>query len=340
MLSDLDKQLLNELGITAIGDCLSILKHSKAVLSRVIKLNVKISTYFIIEIHFFLIQLEEKNKEFDVSDSQAVNEVNQSKTRCQVVKRIIKTYLNDAPSSDVNTKTSNEKPLDNSTLSSNLVSRLGFNSSVAKPIVTFNEESLKNNKVLVSSTTSDETINPISKGRSLKRKLNDDDIDDNKPLEYQGTLKDPTPNGPKIIVKLNKSSLNDHSMLISTNQSVPNAIVTDFSRLNSPNLRITKTIQLNKKEMKSTSEVEHTRTAELSNLKVSVFKRIKSVNKADIAIEEKRPAGIDKNSNSKVISLKKIKTTSSTTTTPRINSKPSANNYLKTTDIKSRLKFN
>lgn len=29
MLADLDRPLLNDLGITAIGDCLSILKHAK-----------------------------------------------------------------------------------------------------------------------------------------------------------------------------------------------------------------------------------------------------------------------------------------------------------------------
>ena len=35
MLADLDRQLLNELGITAIGDCLSILKHAKVVSQQV-----------------------------------------------------------------------------------------------------------------------------------------------------------------------------------------------------------------------------------------------------------------------------------------------------------------
>ena len=35
MLADLDKSLLNEMGITAIGDCLSILKHAKTIISQV-----------------------------------------------------------------------------------------------------------------------------------------------------------------------------------------------------------------------------------------------------------------------------------------------------------------
>lgn len=35
MLADLDRPLLNELGITAIGDCLSILKHAKFVSQQV-----------------------------------------------------------------------------------------------------------------------------------------------------------------------------------------------------------------------------------------------------------------------------------------------------------------
>ncbi len=35
MLADLDRALLNEMGITAIGDCLSILKHAKEINIRV-----------------------------------------------------------------------------------------------------------------------------------------------------------------------------------------------------------------------------------------------------------------------------------------------------------------
>jgi uncharacterized protein (DUF1697 family) len=42
MLNELDKNLLNEMGITAIGDCLCILKHSKHVYSK-----VKKASYFI-----------------------------------------------------------------------------------------------------------------------------------------------------------------------------------------------------------------------------------------------------------------------------------------------------
>jgi hypothetical protein len=287
---------------------------------------------------FFSFELEQQNKEFDLSDSQAVNEVNQAKTRCQVVKRIIKTYLNDAPPNDGNTKTPIEKPPSNSILSSNLITRVGFssnmNQSAMKPVVTFNEESLSNGKVLVSSTTNDEKVGSNLKSRSLKRKLNDDEIGDHKPLEYQGTLKDPIPNVSKTIIKLNKSSLNDHSVLISTNQNAVKTAAMDFSRQNSPNLRITKTIQINKKE--APSEVVPTRTAELSNLKVSVFKQIKNVNKTEIL---GKLAGTHEKS--KIISLKKIKTsTTSAATISRLNSNQSANNYLKTSDIKSRLNFN
>jgi hypothetical protein len=35
MLIDLDRALLNEMGISAIGDCLSILKHAKTINARV-----------------------------------------------------------------------------------------------------------------------------------------------------------------------------------------------------------------------------------------------------------------------------------------------------------------
>ncbi len=35
LLADLDRPLLNEMGITAIGDCLSILKHAKSISSKV-----------------------------------------------------------------------------------------------------------------------------------------------------------------------------------------------------------------------------------------------------------------------------------------------------------------
>ena len=41
MLCDIDKTLLNEMGIVAIGDCLSILKHAKAAYAK-----VKIEPFF------------------------------------------------------------------------------------------------------------------------------------------------------------------------------------------------------------------------------------------------------------------------------------------------------
>lgn len=157
MLPDINKPLLNEMGITAIGDCLSILKHSKIIITKI----------------------EDTKKE--ITTGLTSTDLQASKKRCEVAKRIIENYLGDA---DV--KTLNEKPVQSaSTLSHDLISRLNFNSNVKTPqVVKFNEGSLNNSKVVVSSTTNDDEP-VITKNVNLKRKL----ADDGKPLEYLGFLK-------------------------------------------------------------------------------------------------------------------------------------------------------
>ncbi|CAF0956551.1 unnamed protein product [Brachionus calyciflorus] len=87
MLSDIDKTLLNEMGITAIGDCLSILKHAKVIIAK----------------------LEEEKKESLLKENP--------KKRGEVAKRIIENCLGDQ-------EVKIEKP--SSTLSQDLISRLNF----------------------------------------------------------------------------------------------------------------------------------------------------------------------------------------------------------------------
>ena len=62
MLSDLDRPLLNEMGINAIGDCLSILKHSKLIMQKI---------------------------------EEAKKEANEPKKSGDVAQRIIQSYLNE-----------------------------------------------------------------------------------------------------------------------------------------------------------------------------------------------------------------------------------------------------
>lgn len=90
MLADIDKPLLNEMGITAIGDCLSILKHAKVIIAK----------------------LEEEKKEAISRETP--------KKRGDVAKRIIENYLGD-------TESKSEKPSSN--LSQDLISRLNFTKS-------------------------------------------------------------------------------------------------------------------------------------------------------------------------------------------------------------------
>lgn len=87
MLSDIDRPLLNEMGITAIGDCLSILKHAKVIIAK----------------------LDEEKKDMVSRDTP--------KKRGEVAKRIIENYLG-----DIDPKL--EKPTSN--LSQDLISRLNF----------------------------------------------------------------------------------------------------------------------------------------------------------------------------------------------------------------------
>ncbi|RNA30762.1 hypothetical protein BpHYR1_048680 [Brachionus plicatilis] len=90
MLADIDKVLLNEMGITAIGDCLSILKHAKVIITK----------------------LEEEKKEAFSRETP--------KKRGEVAKRIIENCLGD-------TESKQEKSSSN--LSQDLISRLNFTKS-------------------------------------------------------------------------------------------------------------------------------------------------------------------------------------------------------------------
>lgn len=87
MLSDIDKSLLNEMGITAIGDCLSILKHAKVIIAK----------------------FDEEKKDVIYRDTP--------KKRGEVAKRIIENYLGD-------NDPKLEKPTSN--LSQDLIARLNF----------------------------------------------------------------------------------------------------------------------------------------------------------------------------------------------------------------------
>lgn len=173
MLSDIDKSLLNEMGITAIGDILSILKHAKLIIAKI-----------------------EEEKKLDIPIDQSSNTLSQKK-RGDVAKRIIENYLGE----------SEQKPAQvSNNLSQDLISRLNFNPSTSTTktqVVKFNEESLSNSKVVVSSTTNDDeqesNSKSVNKIINLKRKQNDiepisdtDSLEDSKPLEYRGLLKKPT----------------------------------------------------------------------------------------------------------------------------------------------------
>lgn len=283
MLADIDKHILNEMGITAIGDILSILKHSKTINSR----------------------LEEKKKELNQSETTP-----NLKGRGEVAKRIIETYLNEQI---VNKNEQNTtSPKSTSTLSADLISRLNFNPN-SNTKVTFNEESLS--KVVVSSTTNSDDDFKFN-NKNLKRKYidedenedEDEDEDDqefdetnDRPLEYRGFLKQT----PSKIINLNKkpnraTSLNE-SLKLANNKSVKSrlSITPTSPNISSPiNSKIIKlnksasdfSIDTNNKKLianlesiKNDSLNKNTtiNEANLKEQKQSIFKRLKTVNNND-----------------------------------------------------------
>lgn len=179
MLADLDRPLLNEMGIMAIGDCLSILKHAKIINA----------------------QIEEKNKADSGSTGTVATSVSSeanAKKRSDVAKRIIETYLSDPDAKPLNEK-SNSNP--SSSLSADLISRLNFN-----PVAT-NKLSLQSTddstssssspKVIVSSTTSDDELRNKLKN---KRKLDEvyEVSESNTQLKIVKTITQPFKKEPEL----------------------------------------------------------------------------------------------------------------------------------------------
>ena len=259
MLGDLDRPLLAEMGITAIGDCLSILKHAKAINARI----------------------EERRKEFTTTSlTPSLAESQQAlKKRTEVAKRIIETYL-----CDPEAKPLNEKPAQSS-LSADLISRLNFTNlgpnqvATSKQTVTFNEDSLNQaSKVIVSSTTNDDEFvsakNP--KLLSLKRKLDDveeitDPEDSNgPPLEYKGVLLSPNKSNVISLKAKRAQSLNEALKL--TNKPVKSRLGTTLSsRLNKGEDSL-----MSSKISTNLESIRVEATSKSNEEKVSVFKRIRA----------------------------------------------------------------
>lgn len=165
MLAELDRPLLNELGIAAIGDCLSILKHAKAMA------NNKAFEYF---------------KEYESASSSMDSQ--QKGVKNGVAKRIIESCISKSPSfSDADgEKNSAKKLANNSTLSADLFSRLNFN-----PAPKSNSDDAKSGVMVTSTTNEDEDLESLKGNKQArKRKHNDDDSEKKQPvLEYRGFFK-------------------------------------------------------------------------------------------------------------------------------------------------------
>jgi hypothetical protein len=218
MLADIDKNLLNEMGIVAIGDCLSILKHAKATFTKVSDahaLQNKTNKHLQFWTIFSKMKTEKNEKEAspsfhnfslttDSGRSSPLTINTQSPKKTLVAKRIIDRLINDSDcKSTASTVTTSNNHHTSSTLSADLLTRLSFsnsNNSQAAPqgqVVRFNKDSLgdtQSSKVIVSSTTCDdldESENPFGTKKiiSLKRKSADSERKAEKPLEYMGTLK-------------------------------------------------------------------------------------------------------------------------------------------------------
>lgn len=274
MLSDIDKTLLNEMGITAIGDCLSILKHAKVIITK----------------------LDEDKKE-------AFSKENQKK-RGEVAKRIIETYLGDQ-------EVKSEKQ--SNTLSQDLMSRLNFTKS---PIVKFNEDSL--GKVVVSSTTDDLDFADNKKKLNLKRRLNDnssdsESIDDGKPLEYRGLLKNTPdlnqsakPNSLNEALKMNKTGTKiiklNKNKLDESNDKIGTGIQSGLESIRKESVEQNKKVISLKKVKESTIVAAQSET----DKKESVFKRIKPVvgtSSAPAAVRLLKDAALVKKTETKIIPI-------------------------------------
>lgn len=183
MLGDLNRELLQEMGISALGDCLSILKHARIINAA----------------------LEEANRKDEQHHQQLHDDSPQSravKKRYDLAKELITTYAVDDGGSTtkptmMTIPESSLKSVNMNThsLSADLQSRLNFGSGSnhsSQPVVKFNENSLASTKVVVSSTTIDNNedderellrVDTSSRMTKLKRKLDDDDDHDNQTLE-------------------------------------------------------------------------------------------------------------------------------------------------------------
>lgn len=170
MLADLDRPLLNDLGITAIGDCLSILKHAKSNKHKIV----------------------ETTKESVMDRITNSNTELPSKPKNEIAKRIIGSYISRSPNqsdSDSEKKSSDKNATSN--LSAKLFSRLNFN-----PV----------SKHCVSSTTNDED----EEFSATKRKHGDSDDEEmdssEKPaLQYRGFLKNTPDTNERTVVQLSNN---------------------------------------------------------------------------------------------------------------------------------------
>jgi hypothetical protein len=258
MLGDLDRPLLAEMGITAIGDCLSILKHAKAINARI----------------------EERRKEFTTTSlTPSLAESQQAlKKRTEVAKRIIETYLCDPDAKPLNEKSAQ------SSLSADLISRLNFTNlgpspaPASKQTVTFNEDSLNQaSKVTVSSTTSDDEFVSAKTPKllNLKRKLDDveeiTDAEDSNgpPLEYKGVLLSPSKSN-LVSLNIRAQSLNEPVKL--TNKPVKSRLGTAVSsRLSKGEDSL-----MSSKISTNLESIRLGATTKDNEEKVSVFKRIRA----------------------------------------------------------------
>lgn len=231
LLADLDRPLLNEMGITAIGDCLSILKHAKSISSK----------------------LTESNKTVNKELTPAIESLNQIEVpqvkvkKTEIAKRIIENCLSRSPN-----QSESESPK-TTTLSADLFSRLNFNPTAITPVqkVTFNEDSLNQAAkcVMVTSTTNDdeaEVRQSIHLGQKRKLDQSKDTV-----LEYRGFLKnnpdviEPNLSGkdPKRVLSLNetlrlkktpiKRCISVHASSVTVGQTATSIRMNKFSTLKS-----------------------------------------------------------------------------------------------------------
>lgn len=300
MLGDMSRELLQELGINAIGDCLSILKHAKTINNA----------------------LEETAKKEHISSVQTYDDSPQSsalKRRCELAKRLIGSYTSSESSSETTITTTKPtltadvvvapKPptsvvVNSSKLSADLQSRLNFgggsNNGHHQPVVKFNEGSLSSTKVIVSSTTLDDDDDTKRTFSSKRKLIGRDEIDDDEEdqSEFIGSIKkrvstSSIPNTAKIAPTL-KSRLS-----LNTNVKTPESKVVTLKKSS-----------LTTEKIPSQSDTLYSSRIEAE--KSSVFDRINSKKSTEI----KRPGLVDKSA-----------IVRSLTTTSRVND----------SDVKSRI---